>query len=88
MWLAGTVGGAWTSVLQLSPTAKSYGASLLMMKESGVTFDSCAHSVWLAGGYSALAQLSSGEVLCMWEGPCTDKGANSLSEFCLASIQV
>ena len=42
----------------------------------------------LAGGYSALAQLSSGEVLCMWEGPCTDKGANSLSEFCLASIQV
>ena len=44
--------------------------------------------LWLAGGYSALAQLSSGEVLCMWEGPCTDKGANSLSEFCLASIQV
>ena len=42
----------------------------------------------LAGGYSALAQLSSGEVLCMWEGPCTVKGANSLSEFCLASIQV
>lgn len=43
------------------------------------------------GGYSALAQLSSGAVLCMWEGPCTAKQThihNGLFEFCLAEIAV
>ena len=37
-------------------------------------------------GYSALAQLSSGSVLCMWEGPCSAAQPNELAEFCLATI--
>lgn len=58
----GTATGVWSPVVQLSPTAASYG------------------------GYSALAELSNGDLLCMWEGPCTATDANGLDMFCLATI--
>lgn len=37
------------------------------------------------GGYSALAQLSTGDVLCMWEGPCAESHG---SQFCLATVRL
>ena len=60
----GTAGGGWSPVVQLSPTAASYG------------------------GYSALQELSNGDLLCMWEGPCLASDPNGLDMFCLATIQL
>ena len=40
------------------------------------------------GGYSALAELSNGDVLCMWEGPCRTSDPNGLDMFCLATIKL
>jgi len=60
----GTATGGWSPVVQLSPTAASYG------------------------GYSALAQLSNGDLLCMWEGPCTASDPNGLDMFCLATVRL
>ena len=60
----GTATGGWSPIVQLSPTAASYG------------------------GYSALAELSNGDLLCMWEGPCLASDPNGLDMFCLATIRL
>jgi hypothetical protein len=39
-------------------------------------------------GYSSLQQLSSGEVLCLWEGACTTASFLQANVMCLASVDV
>eukprot|EP01048_Picozoa_sp_COSAG05_P025939 COSAG05_NODE_6839_length_893_cov_2.607053_1_plen_203_part_00 len=39
-------------------------------------------------GYSAMAQLSSGAVLVMWEGPCFVGAPPGLTRFCLTTINM
>ena len=80
-----------TNLIVPSPSQEIYGAKLFGRTQVDGAWSvllqlSGSHSSY--AGYSSLQQLSSGEVLCLWEGACTTASFLQANVMCLASVDV
>ena len=85
-------GGGQDRLVISAPFSKSSRSNMTL--STGTTTGEWSPRVQLSpkassyGGYSALAQLSNKDLLCMWEGPCLASDPNGLDMFCLATIRL